>query len=99
MSEQLEINIPDKILAGLNQSYTITSEVGEPIGKVSVNGAEVPHRVIRLGPPKMWDGDGAPQMKYKVSFLLPQDTAGKTMELRFAAGGVDAEVTAEITAE
>ena len=99
MSEPLSINIPDKVLAGLNQSYTITSEVGEPSGKVTVGGTEVPHRVIRLGPPKTWDGNGTPQMKYKVSFLLPADSTGKKMELRFEAGGATAEVGEEIKAE
>jgi hypothetical protein len=99
MSDQLNINVPDKILAGLNQSYTILSELGEPRGRVAVDGRELPHRVIRLGPPKDWNGEGAPKMKYKVSFLLPQDSGGKKLQLRFEAGGEVVEESHDITLE
>ncbi len=96
----LEINVPDKILSGLNQSYTITTdEPVAPAGSVTVNGLEVPHRVIPLGPPKEQTANDVPQMKYKVSFLLPTDSAGQKLELRFAAVGSNADESYEITDE
>ena len=95
----LDINVPDKILAGLNQSYTITSDSGEPTGTVLVGGVEVPHRVLPLGPPKEQTAGDTPQFKYKVSFLLPQDSAGKKLDLRFSAGESKADDSLEITAE
>jgi hypothetical protein len=95
----LEINFPDKILAGVHQSYTILSDAGAPAGKVLLAGAELEHRVIPLGPPKTFTGEGPPQMKYKVSFLIPAEAAGKTLTLRFEAGTSRVEETKEITAE
>ena len=82
----LEINYPDKIIAGLNQSYTLVSDEGPPAGQVSIEGQPLPHRVIILGAPKDAKVSTTPVMKYKVSFLLPQGTAGKQVTLAFQAG-------------
>jgi hypothetical protein len=93
----LEINYPDKILAGVNQSYTITTDEGAPRGTVQVAGQDVPHRVIALGPPKDALVSTTPVMKYKVSFLLPAGSAGKDVTLRFQAGSSSVEDTKPIT--
>ncbi len=95
----LSINYPDKILAGLNQSYTLTSSSGAPSGEIRVDGVAVPHRVILLGIPKTHTGDGPPEEKYKVSFLLPADSVGKKLELAFAAGDGRVEESQDILAE
>ena len=96
----LEINVPDKILSGLNQSYTMTTdEPVAPTGSVTVNGLEVPHRVIPLGPPKEQTANDVPTMKYKVSFLLPGDSAGQKLELHFAAAASKADESFEIASE
>jgi hypothetical protein len=93
----LSINFPDKILAGLNQSYTITSDEGAPSGKVHIAGQVLPHRVIALGPPKDATESLTPVMKYKVSFLLPKDTVGKTLTLEFQAGSTTIEESKPVT--
>ena len=93
----LSINFPDKILAGLNQSYTLTSDEGAPSGKVHVTGQALPHRVISLGPPKDATESMTPVMKYKVSFLLPKDAVGKTLTLEFRAGSTSIEESKPIT--
>jgi hypothetical protein len=91
------INFPDKILAGVNQSYTIASGDGPPAGKVLVGGAEVEHRVLPLGPVKTLEKN-PPEFRYKVSFFLPDDSAGKELELKFAAGSSRLEETKTIVA-
>jgi hypothetical protein len=93
----LNINYADKILAGLHQSYTITSDEGPPAAKVLVDGRELPLRIIPLGPPK-----GAPEsttavMKYKITFLLPEDSAGKTLVVQLQAGATKVEDSKPIT--
>ena len=95
----LSIKYPDKILAGLNQSYTASSTSGTPSGKVIADGKELPHRVIHLGEHKNAKPDTAPEVKYKISFLLPADSAGKTLEMKFQAGGVQVDDSKDITAE
>ncbi len=95
----IDINVPDKILAGLNQSYTITSDSGEPSGSVTVGGQDVPHRIVSLGPPKEQTADDTPTFKYKVSFLLPGDSAGKKLQLEFSAGASKASDEHEIIAD
>lgn len=82
----LTINYPDKILAGLNQSYTLLSDEGAPRGNVSIDGKDLPHRVIPLGPPKDAKESTTPLYKYKVSFLLPRDAVGKKVVFQFQAG-------------
>lgn len=82
----IEINFPDKILAGVNQSYTITSDAGEPAGTIGIDGVELAHRVIRLGAPKDSLESTTPVMKYKVTFFLPADSSGKQVKLAFRAG-------------
>jgi len=81
----LEINYPDKILAGVNQSYTLVSDEGTPDGSISIDGTALHHRVIPLGPPK-GEPSGTPVMKYKVSFFIPDGSAGKSLRLSFRAG-------------
>lgn len=83
----VSVNLTDKIIAGLHHSFTITSDEGPPAGEVRVGGEVIPHRLIPLREPK-----------WKVSFLLPADSAGKELELRFRAGTSTLEETAEIVA-
>ena len=91
----LSINVPDKILAGLNQSYTITSDSGEPSGSVSVAGAELAHRIVPLGPPNAAEESAPLDYKYKVTFLLPADSVGSQLELKFSAGESEGEESPE----
>lgn len=93
----LSVNYPDKIIAGVHQSYTITSEQGEPSGFVTIDGQEIPHRVIRLGAPKESLESTTSVMKYKVTFLLPEDSGGKTVSLKFQAGETNVDDQKEIT--
>ncbi|MBI4605142.1 MAG: hypothetical protein HY721_24525 [Planctomycetes bacterium] len=93
----LSINYPDKIIAGLNQSYTVVSDEGPPKGKVQVDGKDVPHRVIPLGAPKDSKVSTTPVMKYKVTFLIPQGSAGKSLVLQLQAGSSKVEETKPIT--
>jgi len=95
----IDINVPDKILAGLNQSYTITTDSGAPSGAVRVDGQELPHRIVPLGPPKEQTIEDTPRFKYKVSFLLPAGAAGKKLELRFSAGESSTTDTHDVVAE
>jgi len=82
----LRATYPDKIIAGLHQSYTLLSEDGPPSGRILVDGKDVPFRLIPLGPPKSAAESTTTTMKYKVTFLLPDDSAGKTLSVQFAAG-------------
>jgi len=93
----LSINYPDKILSGLNQSYTLTSDEGPPSGRIRIDAQELPHRVIPLGPPKDSLVSTTPVMKYKVSFLLPRDSAGKSVTFEFRAGSTTVEESKPIT--
>ncbi|MFP6737351.1 MAG: hypothetical protein VCD34_01290 [Planctomycetota bacterium] len=95
----LSINVPDKILAGLNQSYTITSDSGEPSGSVSVAGTELAHRIVPLGPPKDTEESAPLDYKYKVTFLLPADSVGSQLELKFSAGESEVEEAHEVIPE
>lgn len=95
----LSINVPDKILSGLNQSYTLTSSSGAPTGRVLVDGREVPSRVIHLGVPKTATGETPNEVKYKVSFLIPSGSVGKKLDLEFATGTEKVEASHEIIAE
>ncbi len=93
----LTINFPDKILGGLNQSYTLLSDEGAPSGKVSVQGKELAHRVIPLGAPKDAKESTTPLFKYKVSFLLPKDSVGKSVTLQFQAGASKVDESKPVT--
>lgn len=93
----IDINFPDKILAGVNQSYTITTDEGPPSGTVEVDGKALSHRVIVLGAPKDSKESTTPVMKYKVSFSLPTGSAGKTLKLSFRAGPSRAEESKPVT--
>jgi len=93
----LTINFPDKILAGLNQSYTLLSDEGAPSGRVAVEGKELPHRVIPLGPPKDAKESTTPLFKYKVSFHLPKDSVGKNVVLQFQAGSSKVDESKPVT--
>ncbi len=95
----VSINVSDKVLAGLNQSYTITSDSGEPSGQVAVGGVELAHRIIPLGPPKETDSSAPLDYKYKVTFFLPPDTVGQQLELKFAAGESEVEESHEVIPE
>ena len=98
----IDINLPDKILAGVNQSYTITSDEGAPTGTVSLaptgsGGDAVAHRIVPLGAPKDSAETTTSVMKYKVTFFLPGDSAGKEVKLTFQAGGSTTEESREVT--
>ena len=95
----VSINVSDKVLAGLNQSYTITSDSGEPSGQVAVGGVELAHRIIPLGPPKETDSSAPLDYKYKVTFFLPPDTVVQQLELKFAAGESEVEESHEVIPE
>ena len=95
----LSINVSDKVLAGLNQSYTITSDSGEPAGQVAVDGVELAHRIIPLGPPKDTESCAPLDFKYKVTFFLPQETVGQQLQLKFSAGESAAEESHEVVPE
>ena len=95
----LTINVSDKVLAGVHQSYTLLSDEGPPSGSVRVSDAEVEHRVLHLGPTKTSTGENERTVKYKVTFYLPDDAAGKTLRLEFRAGESTVEKTEEILAE
>jgi hypothetical protein len=94
----LDINYPDKILAGVNQSYTVTSDEGPPQGTIAIDGKDLPHRLIPLGPPKDALVSTTPVMKYKVTFYLPADSTGKNVTLRFQAGASRVDDSKAITA-
>jgi hypothetical protein len=68
----LSINFSDKVIAGLWQSYTITSDEGPPEGEVVLEGKPLDRRIIPMREP-LW----------KVTFLLPKDSGGKELVLRF----------------
>ncbi len=93
----LTVNFPDKIIAGLNQSYTFVSDEGAPRGRVVVDGKELSHRVIPLGPPKDAKESTTPLYKYKVSFLLPRESVGKSLTLQFLAGASKVDESKPIT--
>ena len=82
----LSVNYPDKIIAGLNQSYTVVSDEGPPLVKVMLDAGELQHRLIPLGPPKSAAESTPLSMKYKVTFLLPEGAAGKTLTFELQAG-------------
>jgi hypothetical protein len=78
----ISINYPDKVLAGVRQSLTITSDEGAPDGEVLLDGQPLARSIVRLRPP-VW----------KVTFSLPQDSAGKAIVLRFRNESVNVEET------
>jgi hypothetical protein len=96
LTSMLEINYPDKILAGVHQSYTLLTDEGLPQGSVALgsvalgSAAPLTHRVIPLGPPKS-EPSGTPLMKYKVTFFLPADAVGKELAIRFQVGASKVE--------
>ncbi len=94
----LSINYPDKILAGVHQSYTATSDEGEPSGDVVLAGQSLPFRLICLGAPKSVDVSTATEIKYKITFLLPESSAGKSVQLKFEAGSSKVDDSKEIIA-
>jgi len=83
----ISINYPDRILPGVWQSYTITSDEGAPEGEVIFENRPLPQKIIPLRSPK-----------WKVTFLLPAEAAGKTMTLKFRNAGGKVEETKEIEA-
>ncbi len=95
----LSINYPDKVLAGVHQSYTVTSDEGAPSGRVVLAGRELPFRLVRLGAPKTAEVSTTPEVKYKITFLLPDDAAGKSVQLQFAAGSSKVDDSRDIIAE
>jgi hypothetical protein len=67
----ISINYPDKVVAGVWQSFTIASDEGAPDGEVLVDGKPVERKILTLRPPL-----------YKVTFLLSADTVGKSLGLK-----------------
>ncbi len=84
----LEVNPTDKFLSGVFHSFTIISDEGLPQGEVSIDGTEVPHRVIALADPK-----------YKISFKVPGDSVGKELNVKISTVLSSVEEKHEITAE
>ena len=84
----IEVKYTDKILAGVYHSFTVTSNEGPPSGEVLVDGSSLPHRVIHLQDPK-----------YKISFKVPGNSAGKELVLKLTAGMSVFQETKEIVAE
>jgi len=93
----ISVSYPDKILAGLNQSYTVVSDEGEPRVKIRLSTKELPHRVIPLGPPKSTTESTSSTYKYKVSFFLPDDAVGKTLKVEVEAGSSRIEESKPVT--
>lgn len=83
----ISINYPDKILAGVWQSYTITSEEGPPDGEVLLEGQRLERRIIPMRAPK-----------WKVTFFLPPGAAGKDVKLRFQNQASKVEETKSVEA-
>lgn len=77
----ISANFPDKILAGLNQSCTVTSDEGPPHARIHVDSEGLPFRLIPLGPPKDAPESSTSTMKYKVTFHVPEDAARKTLHV------------------
>ena len=84
----ITLNYTDKFLAGVNHSFTITSDEGLPQAEVLVGESPIPCRVIHMQNPK-----------YKVSFRIPENAAGKEVTLKFKAGEATLEESKEITTE
>lgn len=82
----ISLSYPDKVIAGLNQSYTITTDEGPPRVSVRLNAQVLPHRLILLGPPKSEADSRTPVKKYKLSFYLPEGSAGGVLSLEVEAG-------------
>lgn len=77
----ISVNFPDKVIAGLNQSYTITSDEGSPNARIHVDSLGLSFRLIPLGPPKTEPESSTGILKYKVTFHLPEDSVGKTLHV------------------
>ena len=84
----IEVKFTDKILTGVYHSFTVTSDEGPPSGDVVVDGNSLPHRVIHLQDPK-----------YKISFRVPDNSAGKELVLKLTAGMSIFQEAKEIVAE
>jgi hypothetical protein len=82
----ITVNATDKFLAGVNHSFTITSDEGLPSGEVIVGKTMVPCRIFRLRDPN-----------YKISFLVPKGSAGQELVLRLRAGKATVEEKHPIT--
>lgn len=95
----LNVKYPDKLIAGLYQSCTITTEEGRPEVKLRLGDVDLDHRLIFLGPPKDAPESTTTTEKYKISFLLAEDAAGKTLEVEVRAGDSAVEDTKEVVAE
>jgi hypothetical protein len=83
----ITINYPDKVLAGVWQSYTVTSDGGAPDGEVLLDGAPLAKRILPMRPP-VW----------KVTFLLPKDAAGKSLTIRLRDGISQVEESKKVEA-
>ena len=77
----ISVNFPDKIIAGVNHSLTITTDEGPPKATLQVEATTLPCRLIPLGPPKSESDSDTPVMKYKVTFYLPDDAVGKSLQV------------------
>ena len=77
----------DKFLAGVNHSFTITSDEGLPQAEVTIGEAAIPCRVLHMQNPK-----------YKVSFMVPADSVGKELTLKLTAGATTIEEKQQVVA-
>ena len=62
----------------------------------NLGGQELPFRLIRLGAPKTAEVSTTPEVKYKITFLLPGDSVGKSVQLQFKAGESSVDDSKEI---
>ena len=83
----VQISFSDKVFAGVNHSFTITSNEGVPSGEVLVDGKTIPHRLIPQREPK-----------WKISFSVPPGAAGKELVVRIRAGASTIEEKKTIVA-
>ncbi|MBI4583597.1 MAG: hypothetical protein HY717_06215 [Planctomycetes bacterium] len=83
----VQLSFSDKVLSGVNHSFTITSSEGPPAGEVLVGGKPVPHRLVPLREPK-----------WKISFTVPANTAGQELVVRVRAGASSLEEKKPIAA-
>ena len=92
----LNINFPDKVLTGVHLSCTIFSDEGPPTAVITVGDTALDTRVIPLGPPKDAAESTTPEMKYKVTCLVPEETAGTTLKVVVQSGDSRVEEEKEI---
>jgi len=83
----LSITYPDKIIAGLWHSLTVTSEAGPPEGDVLLDGKPLERRIIPMRAP-LW----------KITFLVAKEGAGKPLVVKLRNPAAALEETKTVDA-